>query len=181
MHTVRIYDQNDSLIWHVKRSSGHESDAIQTVRYGVALGGFNVEVPAGNLLSGKAYTLVVEGSGYGVLRFSVNSSGYLIPLKHELSHFQSPLRFAPLLFLNEPPAGLNRSILLIQFGGLWFNSHTSCYRPDRLAYECARDSNALLASSKSGVATFRLAGRFARKCRPYGGDLCSVDDLETLG
>lgn len=87
LHTVRMYDQDEELIWHLKRNSSDKGTDLRHVRYGVVPRGFDVKVPASNLKSGQAYTLVVQGSGYGVLRFTVDSSGYLAPLKHKLSQF----------------------------------------------------------------------------------------------
>ena len=85
VHTIRLYDQNESLVWHLEKRPDNQEAGVNHVRYGFVPRGFDVEVPATDLRPGSAYSLVVQGSGYGVLRFVVDARGEIVALKHELS------------------------------------------------------------------------------------------------
>ena len=82
VHTVRVYDQNEALVWHLQRDAAVVDKGLERLSYGSAPMGFKVAVAAAPLERGASYTLVVQGRGYGALRFAASSAGILSSLKN---------------------------------------------------------------------------------------------------
>ena len=87
VHTIRVYNQREALVWHLRRDTLMVDTGLNGFQYGATPRGFEAVVPAIDLEPGAAYTVVVQGRGYGVLRFAANSSGKLVHLGHKPSGF----------------------------------------------------------------------------------------------
>lgn len=82
VHTVRVYDQDETLVWHLQRDTAAVEQGLGSLHYGSTPRGFKVAVAAASLVRGASYTLVVQGRGYGALRFAASSAGILSPLRN---------------------------------------------------------------------------------------------------
>ena len=87
VHTIRVYNQREALVWHLRRDTLAVDTGLNGFQYGATPRGFEVVVNPVPLEVGAAYTVVVQGRGYGLLRFAVNSSGQLVPLGGKASGF----------------------------------------------------------------------------------------------
>ena len=77
VHTVRVYDQYQALIWHLQRDTSVVDKGLERLSYGSAPVRFKVVVAAASLERGASYTLVVQGRGYGA---ATSSAGTLSSL-----------------------------------------------------------------------------------------------------
>ena len=87
VHTIRVYNQREALVWHLRRDTLAVDTGLNGFQYGATPRGFEVVVRPVPLEASAAYTVVVQGRGYGLLRFAVNSSGQLVPLGNKPSGF----------------------------------------------------------------------------------------------
>ena len=87
MQSIRVYNQREALVWHLQRDALSVDLGLNGFQYGATPRGFEVIVPPIPLETGAAYTVVVQGRGYGVLRFAVNAKGQLVHLGTESAGF----------------------------------------------------------------------------------------------
>jgi len=75
--SLKLYDGNDNLIWHVRTEPLSNDFGVEDITYGVAPEHFVTVLAAPALEANQEYALVAQGKGLGTLRFSVNSAGIL--------------------------------------------------------------------------------------------------------
>ena len=75
--SLKLYDGNDNLIWHVRTEPLSNDFGVEEITYGVAPEHFVTVLAAQALQANQDYALMAQGKGLGTLRFRVNSAGVL--------------------------------------------------------------------------------------------------------